>query len=102
MCARDTAPYAVEREVEVGASDLAAKARCTEQLAALLSAGDRGGAAELFMTVVDGGASPSAMREATRRVAQAVRRGRHRTLTGQVHDVAPHVLAPVLEEFFAG
>ncbi|MGW7050945.1 alpha/beta fold hydrolase [Streptomyces sp. NPDC054887] len=51
--------------------------------------------------VVDGGASPPAMREAARRVAGAVRRGRHRTLTGQVHDVAPHVLAPVLREFFA-
>ncbi len=51
--------------------------------------------------VVDGGASPYVMREAARRVAEAVRCGRHRTLTGQVHDVAPQVLAPVLREFFA-
>ncbi|WP_434596922.1 alpha/beta fold hydrolase [Streptomyces sp. A5-4] len=51
--------------------------------------------------VVEGGASPQAMREAARRVAKSVRRGRHRTLTGQVHDVAPQVLAPVLREFFA-
>ncbi|MGX1881415.1 hypothetical protein [Streptomyces sp. NPDC055287] len=49
--------------------------------------------------VVDGGASPPAMRDAARRVAGTVRRGRHRTLTGQVHDVAPRVLAPVLREF---
>ncbi|MBT2487594.1 alpha/beta hydrolase [Streptomyces sp. ISL-96] len=135
-------------------SDRIAKARYTTRLGELLAAGDRGGAAELFLSVVgmepevvaqvreapmwpeleavaptlayddavmgdgtvpaerlasvrppvlvvDGGASPHAMREAARRVAGAVRRGRHRTLTGQVHDVSPHVLAPVLREFFA-
>ncbi|HET6858319.1 MAG TPA: alpha/beta fold hydrolase [Streptomyces sp.] len=134
--------------------DRAAKARYSARLAALLSADDREGAVELFMTlvgmpaevlaqvrraplwpelvavahtlahddavmgdgtvpverlgavrqpvlVVDGGASPQAMREAARTVAKSVRRGRHRTLTGQVHDVAPQVLAPVLREFFA-
>ncbi|MFE7131261.1 alpha/beta fold hydrolase [Streptomyces sp. NPDC057638] len=51
--------------------------------------------------VVDGGASPPWTREAARLVARALPRGRHRTLTGQTHEVAPHVLAPVLEEFFA-
>ncbi|MET4923550.1 alpha/beta hydrolase [Streptomyces sp. PSRA5] len=51
--------------------------------------------------VVDGGASPPPMRVAARAVADALPRGRHRTLTGQVHEVAPHVLAPVLEEYFA-
>ncbi|WP_405621563.1 alpha/beta hydrolase [Streptomyces sp. NBC_01511] len=51
--------------------------------------------------VVDGGASPRPMRAAARAVADALPRGRHRTLTGQVHEVAPHVLAPVLEEYFA-
>ncbi|MFJ2115168.1 MULTISPECIES: alpha/beta fold hydrolase [unclassified Streptomyces] len=50
--------------------------------------------------VVDGGASPPPPRNAARAVAGALRRGRHRTLTGQTHEVAPHVLAPVLEEFF--
>ncbi|MEU8758913.1 hypothetical protein [Streptomyces sp. NPDC048659] len=49
--------------------------------------------------VVDGGASPSETRRAARTVAAAVPRGRHRTLTGQTHEVAPHVLAPVLAEF---
>lgn len=50
--------------------------------------------------VVDGGASPPPMRVAARAVAEALPRGRHRTLTGQVHEVAPHVLAPVLGEYF--
>lgn len=52
--------------------------------------------------VVDGGASPAFLRDASRAVAEALPRGRHRTLTGQTHDVAPHVLAPVLADFFAG
>lgn len=129
------------------------KARYTTRLAELLAAGDRAGAAELFMSVVgmppeaiaqvrnapmwpeleavaptlayddavmgdgtvpaarlasvsppvlvvDGGASPPAIRDAARAVAGSVRHGRHRTLTGQVHDVSPQVLAPVLREFF--
>ncbi|MEU5401847.1 alpha/beta fold hydrolase [Streptomyces sp. NPDC005963] len=50
--------------------------------------------------VVDGGASPPWMREAAALVARALPRGRHRTLTGQTHEVAPHVLAPVLADFF--
>ncbi|MFC8511169.1 alpha/beta fold hydrolase [Streptomyces sp. NPDC057411] len=49
--------------------------------------------------VVDGGSSPAGTRRAARTVAAAVPRGRHRTLTGQTHEVAPHVLAPVLEQF---
>ncbi|MGW6460641.1 alpha/beta fold hydrolase, partial [Streptomyces sp. NPDC055078] len=51
--------------------------------------------------VADGGASPPWMREAAALVARALPRGRHRTLTGQTHEVAPHVLAPLLEGFFA-
>ncbi|MFJ6944039.1 alpha/beta fold hydrolase [Streptomyces wuyuanensis] len=50
---------------------------------------------------VDGGASPSWRRESVRAVSRALPRGRHRTLTGQTHEVAPHVLAPALEGFFA-
>lgn len=45
--------------------------------------------------------SPPFMREAARLAAQALPRGRHRTLTGQTHEVAPHVLAPLLLEFFS-
>ncbi|MCT4354270.1 alpha/beta fold hydrolase [Streptomyces sp. Je 1-79] len=50
--------------------------------------------------VVDGGSSPARTRRAALAVATALPRGRHRTLTGQTHQVAPHVLAPVLEDFF--
>ncbi|GAA3931473.1 alpha/beta hydrolase [Streptomyces gulbargensis] len=49
--------------------------------------------------VVDGGASPAATRRAARDVTAALPRARHRTLTGQTHEVAPHVLAPVLSAF---
>ncbi|WP_225799249.1 alpha/beta hydrolase [Streptomyces sp. NK15101] len=49
--------------------------------------------------VVDGGASPAVTRGAARALAAALPRARHRTLTGQTHEPAPHVLAPVLEEF---
>ncbi|MEV6393214.1 alpha/beta hydrolase [Streptomyces sp. NPDC051907] len=52
--------------------------------------------------VVDGGASPGWLRETARTVSDSLPRGRHCTLTGQTHEVAPHVLAPVLEEFLAG
>ena len=52
--------------------------------------------------VVDGGASPAWLREAARAVAEALPQGTYRTLDGQTHEVAPHALAPVLAEFFAG
>ncbi|MFJ5712386.1 alpha/beta fold hydrolase [Streptomyces sp. NPDC093105] len=51
--------------------------------------------------VVDGGASPTPVRRATRELSARLPRARHRTLTGQTHEVAPHVLAPVLAEFVA-
>jgi pimeloyl-ACP methyl ester carboxylesterase len=51
--------------------------------------------------VVDGGASPTGLRDAARAVATALPHGRHRSLTGQTHEVAPHVLAPTLVRFFA-
>ncbi|MFI5754014.1 alpha/beta fold hydrolase [Streptomyces sp. NPDC051569] len=72
---------------------------------AILGAGpvpaDRLAAIGTRAMVVDGGCSPASLRNAAKAVAEALPRGRHRTLTGQMHDVAPHVLAPVLEEFFA-
>ncbi|MEX0169484.1 alpha/beta fold hydrolase [Streptomyces sp. LMG1-1-1.1] len=49
--------------------------------------------------VVDGGASPAGTRQAARALTAALPRARHRTLTGQTHEVAPHVLAPVVEDF---
>ncbi|GAA2999599.1 alpha/beta fold hydrolase [Streptomyces fulvorobeus] len=129
------------------------KARCTERLRRLLSAGDRGGAVEFHLAVtgvppetigrmrraplwrgleslahtlayddallgdgtvpedrlasvtartlvVCGGFSPSPVRAATHALADALPRGRHRTLTGQTRDLAPQVIAPVLADFF--
>ncbi|MFE3070033.1 alpha/beta fold hydrolase [Streptomyces sp. NPDC059247] len=49
--------------------------------------------------VIDGGASPAGTRRAARALTAALPRARHRTLTGQTHEVAPHVLAPVLADF---
>ncbi|MBH0245860.1 hypothetical protein I3W98_28100, partial [Streptomyces cavourensis] len=45
--------------------------------------------------------SSARSRAATRTLAEALPRARHRTLTGQTHEVAPQVLAPVLADFFA-
>ncbi|MEV0786316.1 alpha/beta fold hydrolase [Streptomyces sp. NPDC050423] len=136
-----------------GAAGLRFKADCTARLHRLLSAGDRGGAVELFLSVtgvpadliarmrsaplwrslesvahtlayddsllgdgtvpaerfasvrartlvVSGGFSPASARAATRLLADALPRGRHRTLTGQARELAPQAVAPVLAEFF--
>jgi pimeloyl-ACP methyl ester carboxylesterase len=50
---------------------------------------------------VAGGASPRWMVEASRDIAEAVPRGTHRVLEGQIHVVEPDVLGPVLADFFA-
>ncbi len=52
--------------------------------------------------VIDGGASPAFMQNAAQATADALHNAQRRTLEGQTHDVAPEVLAPVLEEFFDG
>lgn len=136
-----------------GAAGLLFKADCTARLHRALSAGDRGGAVELFLTVtgvaadmvarmrsaplwrtlesvahtlayddavlgdgavpverfasvtartlvVCGGFSSATARTSTRLLADALPRGRHRTLTGQTREPAPQVIAPVLAEFF--
>lgn len=136
-----------------GASGAQFKACCTARLHRLLSAGDRGGAVELFLSltgvpidmiarmrrapmwsglvslahtlayddallgdgsipaerfasvtartlVVCGGSSPTRARLATRALADALPRARHRTLTGQTRELAPQAVAPVLAEFF--
>jgi pimeloyl-ACP methyl ester carboxylesterase len=51
--------------------------------------------------VIDGGASPAFMHNAAQVVAHTLPNAKLRTLEGQTHDVAPEVLAPVLEQFFA-
>ncbi|MEU8673247.1 alpha/beta hydrolase [Streptomyces sp. NPDC048560] len=136
-----------------GPGGLLFKARCTARLHRLLSAGDRGGAVELFLSmtgvgqetigrmrsaplwrglesvahtlayddallgdgavpsdrlasvtartlVVCGGFSPAQVRTTAHALADAVPRGRHRTLTGQTRELAPQVIAPVLADFF--
>lgn len=50
---------------------------------------------------IAGTASPAWMGEAARAVADAVPRGTYRSLVDQTHRVDPHVLAPVLAEFFS-
>jgi hypothetical protein len=44
----------------------------------------------------------ASMRSAAQTLADALPNARHRSLQGQTHDIVPAVLAPVLEEFFAG
>jgi pimeloyl-ACP methyl ester carboxylesterase len=51
--------------------------------------------------VLDGGNSPASMQEAADALARVLPNAQRRTLKGQTHDVAPEVLAPVIEEFFA-
>jgi pimeloyl-ACP methyl ester carboxylesterase len=52
--------------------------------------------------VIVGGASFPFMRETAQALADVIPDAQRRTLEGQDHNVAPEVLAPVLEEFFAG
>jgi hypothetical protein len=52
--------------------------------------------------VMDGGKSPTWMRHSMQALAQTLPNASYRTLEGQTHMVKPQVLAPVLEEFFAG
>jgi pimeloyl-ACP methyl ester carboxylesterase len=51
--------------------------------------------------LIDGGASPAMLRDATVAVAEAIPQAQRRTLPGQTHDVSPAALAPVLIEFFS-
>jgi pimeloyl-ACP methyl ester carboxylesterase len=49
---------------------------------------------------IDGGKSPTWMRNGTRALATVLPNARYRTLEGQTHDVSARALAPVLDEFF--
>ncbi|MEU0917838.1 alpha/beta fold hydrolase [Streptomyces cyaneofuscatus] len=62
---------------------------------------DRFAAVTARTLVVCGGFSSARARASTRTLAEALPRARHRTLTGQMREVAPQVLAPVLADFFA-
>jgi hypothetical protein len=50
--------------------------------------------------VIDGGASPAFMHAAACAAANTLPNAQRRALEGQMHDVAPEVLAPVLAAFF--
>jgi pimeloyl-ACP methyl ester carboxylesterase len=52
--------------------------------------------------VMDGGASPEWARNAARALVEVLPDGRYLTLEGQTHAADPQVVAPALEEFFAG
>ncbi|MFB6780084.1 hypothetical protein ACFCX0_22220 [Streptomyces sp. NPDC056352] len=112
----DGKPYAVEREVV--APETVARMRraplrhALESMAHTLAyddalLGDGSVPAERFVsvtahtTVVCGGFSTTPARLATRALADAIPRARHRTLTGQTREPAPQVIAPVLAELFA-
>ena len=50
--------------------------------------------------VIDGGASPSSLRNAAQALVDVLPNARRRTLEGQTHEADPTVLTPVLVEFF--
>jgi hypothetical protein len=52
--------------------------------------------------VLNGEQSHELVRQAAQAIADALPDGRYRTLNGQGHDIAPEVVAPILEEFFQG
>ncbi|WP_327268221.1 alpha/beta hydrolase [Streptomyces sp. NBC_01218] len=58
------------------------------------------GAVTARTLIVSGGFSADPVRQTALALAEAVPGARHRTLTGQTRELAPHVLAPVLAEFF--
>lgn len=51
--------------------------------------------------VIDGGASPESMHSAASALATLLPDAGQRTIEGQLHDVDPALLAPVLRGFFA-
>ena len=51
--------------------------------------------------VIDGGASPAWIHNGAQALGAILPNAQRRTLSGQAHDVAPEILAPLLEAFFA-
>lgn len=52
--------------------------------------------------MIDGGASPPWLGNAAQALVDVLPDARRRTIEGQTHDADPTLLAPILEEFFAG
>ena len=63
---------------------------------------ERVGSVTIPTLVLDGGESPAWARHAVQAVVDTLPNAQRRTLKGQTHGAAPEILAPVLEEFFAG
>ena len=63
---------------------------------------DRWASVTIPTLVIDGGASPPWLGNAAQGLVDMLPEARRRTIEGQTHDVDPALLAPVLEEFFAG
>jgi pimeloyl-ACP methyl ester carboxylesterase len=63
---------------------------------------DRWGSVTIPALVIDGGASPPWLGNAAQGLVDVLPDAQRRTIDGQTHDVDPALLAPVLEEFFAG
>jgi hypothetical protein len=63
---------------------------------------DRWASVTIPTLVIDGGASPPWLGNAAQGLVDVFPEARRRTIDGQTHDVDPALLAPVLEEFFAG
>jgi len=63
---------------------------------------DRWASVTIPTLVIDGGESPPWQRNALQGLVDVLPDAQQRTIEGQTHDVDPALLAPVLEEFFAG
>jgi pimeloyl-ACP methyl ester carboxylesterase len=63
---------------------------------------ERWGSVTTPTLVIDGGASPAMMHSGADALADLLPNAQRRTLADQTHDVAAHVLAPALAEFFQG
>jgi pimeloyl-ACP methyl ester carboxylesterase len=63
---------------------------------------ERAAAVKASTLVLEGGASFPFMRGTARALAEVIPDGRWRILEGQSHEVAPEIIAPVVEKFFAG
>ena len=102
----DTAPYAVEREIEdIGTLDAEAGGTASLVMGDIGRDGtipvDKASRVRGPALVLTGGADYPWMIDVGRRLAEAMPNGRHRVLEGQEHAAPPEVLVPVLKDFFS-
>jgi pimeloyl-ACP methyl ester carboxylesterase len=93
------------RETPIWPAFLAAAPTLTYDYAILGKRGEvpteRAAGVTVPVLVMNGGASPLAMRETAQLLSEAMPHADHRIIEGQRHDVSQEVLAPVLAAFFA-